>query len=184
MSSASDEYAAFLQVDDERSRPFRARRLELIAREFGEPRHLLLPGGWISSYAFEEARHAYIRGMYVATVLLSQTALEHMLAGLLRLAGMDGRWGFQRLLQLARDKQLITGAEFDLFDRLRLLRNPYVHARPPLAEGTLGRRSLERGGFVEDVELMEEDATLAITAVLRMIRRPPFAVGAETVHSD
>lgn len=184
MSSAPDEYTSFLEADDERSRPFRARRLELIAREFGEPRHLLLPGGWVSSYAFEEARHAYIRGMYVATVLLSQTAIEHMLAGLLRLTGMDGRWGFRRILVLARDERLITDPEFDLFDRLRLLRNPYVHARPPLGEGTLGRRSLERGDLPEDVELMEEDATLAITALLRMIRRPPFALEADTPHPD
>lgn len=176
MSDEPDEFTAFLREDDERSRPFRARRLELIACEFGQPRLLVLPGGPVSSYAFEEARHAYIRGLDVGTVLLSQTVLEHMLAGLLRMAGHDGDWGFVRVLRLARDERLISEAEFELFDRLRELRNPYVHARVPLAPGTLGRRSIERGNFPDDAELMEEDATMAITALLGIVQREPFAV--------
>ena len=169
-----DEYIAFLKEDDDNTRPFRARRLELIVREFGPPRHLLLPGGLMSLHAFEEARHAYVRGMYVATVLLSQTALEHMLGGSLHAAGHNGKWGFRRILEVARVESHISQAEFDLFDRLRRLRNPYVHASLPLDEGTIGHRIVDRANGTDAADLMEEDATLAITSLLQISRRRPF----------
>jgi hypothetical protein len=69
------ELIAWLAEDDEASRPFRARRLKTLLEEFGEPRHLMLPGGLVSSMTFEEARRAYLHGLDVATVLLAQTTL-------------------------------------------------------------------------------------------------------------
>jgi hypothetical protein len=54
-----------------------------------------------------------------------------MLAGLLRVAGRDDleRATFSKLLEAAKEERLISSEELDLFDRLRELRNPYVHAR-------------------------------------------------------
>lgn len=170
-----EEYIAFLEADDEASRPSRAQRLALIVGEFGEARGMLFPGGVVAMTAFEEARHSYVRGLYIATVLLTQTSLEHMLAGLLHISGRDGRWGFAEILGLAKAERLISPEEFDLFDRLRTLRNPYVHAGLPGASGSLAARALEG---VRDDELMEEDATLAITALLRLVGRRPFTLGA------
>jgi HEPN domain-containing protein len=170
-----DEYIAFLEEDDEASRPSRAQRLALIVGEFGEARGLLFPGGVVAMTAFEEARHSYVRGLYMATVLLAQTSLEHMLAGLLHIGGQDGRWGFAEILDLAHADRLISTDERDLFNRLRALRNPYVHARLPGAPGSLAARAVDG---VQDHELMEEDATLAITALLRLVRRRPFTPGA------
>ena len=166
----------WLAEDDEASRPFRARRLKTLLDEFGEPRHLVLPGGLASFMALEEARRAYLHGLDVATVLLAQTTLEHMLGGLLRQLGHDGDWGFSSILNLSRREGLITKAEFDLFDRLRVSRNPYVHAKPPLAEGTLGRRLATADDSPS--ALTEADATLAITTLLRLMQRHPFSPGA------
>lgn len=167
------ELMAWLAEDDDASRPFRARRLKTLLEEFGEPRHLLLPGGLVSSLTFEEARRAYLHGLDVATVLLAQTTLEHMLGGLLRQVGHDGNWGFSEILNRSRREGLITEAEFDLFDRLRVARNPYVHAKPPLAEGTLGRRLATTDD--SPYALTEADATLAITTLLRLVQRHPFS---------
>jgi hypothetical protein len=171
-----DQYLAFLEQDDERSRPDRARRLEIIATEFGPDGGRMFTGGLLAAEAFEEARHSYVRGLNVATVLLVQTTLEHLLAGLLHMSGRDGRWGFAEILQLALDDRLISANERDIFDGLRTLRNPYVHARLPLATG-----SLEAQAMADDTDqygVMDADATLAITTLLRLIRRPPFNPGA------
>jgi hypothetical protein len=94
---------------------------------------------------FDEARRAYLVGLDVATVLLVQTILEHTLGGLLREVGHNGSWGFSEILNLSLGEDFITQAEFDLFDRLRVARNPYVHTKPPLAEGTLGLRLATTG---------------------------------------
>ena len=45
-----------LDEEDVASRPLRLSRLAVIANEYGPPRHLLIPGGFIPIQAFEEAR--------------------------------------------------------------------------------------------------------------------------------
>ena len=80
------EFRAWLAEDDEASREYRCRRLRLLVEEFGGPHTVMLSGGLVSSLAFEEARRAYLQGLDIATVLLAQTTLEHLLGGLLRQA--------------------------------------------------------------------------------------------------
>lgn len=168
------EFVAFLEQGDEESRPGRALRLAALVREFGEPRGILIPGGLVAMMTFEEARRAYLHGLDIATVVLAQTAIEHMLGGMLRQVGHDGDWGFKKILDLGLEERLISPEEFGLFDRLRVLRNPYVHAKPPFAAGTLAERSTDEDG---PYILMEGDATLAISALLRLLRRHPFTPG-------
>lgn len=170
------EYISFLEHDDEVSRPARAQRLAFIVEEFGGPRGVLFPGGLLAITAFEEARHCYVRGLYMGTVLLTQTSLEHMLAGILHMTGQDGKWGFAEILTLGREEGLLSRDEFDLFNRLRRSRNPYVHSALPGATNSLAARAVDRGVDYEHV--LEEDATLAITALLRLIRHAPFSPGA------
>lgn len=95
--------------------------------------------------------------------------------GLLHISGRDGRWGFAEILGLARAERLISPEEFDLFDRLRTLRNPSCMPGTQEPAGPLAARAIDG---VRDDDLMEEDATLAITALLRLVRRRPFTLGA------
>lgn len=171
-----DELIAVLEADEARSRPFRAHRLRLLIEEYGPQGTRIFPGGLVSYVAFEESRQAFLHGLFVSCTIMSQVSLEHMLAGLFRMAGRDDLDGasFGTLLREALNCHYLSIDEFALFDRLRVLRNPYVHSRPPLHRTSVERRALELDVSVDDVVV--EDAELAITALLRLCRRPPFSI--------
>lgn len=171
-----EQLIALLAEDEARSRPFRAERLRLLLDEYGHEGIRLFPGGLISSMAFEEARQAYLHGLFVAYIIMCQVCLEHMLAGLFRQAGRDdlGRATFEALLREACSQRFLSADEFALFDRLRTIRNPYTHPRTPTGKGSIIQRAVDEDEAVEDV--IVEDAELAIRALLRLCRRHPFAL--------
>jgi len=176
-----DEHLIALLADDEaRSRPFRAERLRLLLEEYGLEGIRLFPGGLISAIAFEEARQAYLHGLLIACIIMCQVCLEHMLLGLFRQSGRDNlnRTTFEKLLREARDDQLLSEDEFELFDRLRTIRNPYAHPRTPTGRGSLIRRALDEDTTIEEVFL--EDSKLAIKSLLKLCQRPPFALSDST----
>jgi hypothetical protein len=170
------ELIAWLEEGEAQSRAHRAQRLQLLVTEYGPEGIRLFHGAPISAIAFEEARQAYLHGLFVACTVMCQICLEHMLAGLFRMAGRDDldRATYERLLREARDQSFLSEEEFRLFDRLRSLRNPYAHPRAPAGEGSLLRRMISADTAIEDLAV--EDAQLAITALLRLCRRPPFAL--------
>lgn len=91
---------------------------------------------------------------------------------MLRQAGRDGSWTFGEVLRLARADRLISEAEYEFMERLRSVRNPYVHTRPPLSDGTLMSRVTDDLG---EADLLEEDATEAVIFLLRLTGRYPFS---------
>lgn len=174
--SKIEDLMTWLAADDESSRPARARRLRLLIKEYGPEGHRLLPGGELSLQAFEEARRAYLHGLYFACVILTQACLEHMLAGIFRIAGRDNldKASFERLLKEARQRRYVSPGEFVLFSRLRRVRNPYVHARRPGAPDSPVARAVRSQVPIDEV--LARNATLAITALLHLLRRPPFGL--------
>lgn len=57
---SDEELLEWLKKENEATRPFRVDRLRFLVEEFGEPRHLFLPGGKIPLYAFKEARLCFL----------------------------------------------------------------------------------------------------------------------------
>jgi HEPN domain-containing protein len=168
---------AWLEEDEARSRPCRAERLRLLVEEYGPSDTIrVFHGGPVSAWAFEEARQAYLHGLFLCCTIMCQVCLEHMLAGLFRAAGRDdlGNASFKRLLREAKEERILSLEEFRLFDRLRTLRNPYAHPRDPAGVGSMPWRALESGTVMEDVPV--QDATFAVTALLRLCRRAPFSL--------
>lgn len=174
--SETDDFMSRLEADDERSRPHRAERLRFLFDEYGPQGIRIFHGGPVSEWAFEDCRRAYLHGLFLSCILLAQVCVEHMLAGLFRMAGRDDleRATFERLLKEAQAERFLSDAEFDLFDRLRRLRNPYAHPRAPTSKGAQMRRAIDSDASAESI--LVEDARLAITALLRLCRRPPFAL--------
>ena|SRR5579884_3592076 len=171
-----DELITWLDRDDAESRPHRAQRLRLLMTEYGPTERYLFFVGDISLQVFEEARLAYLNGLFIACVLLCQVCLEHMLAGLFRIAGRDDleRAGFATFLEAARNEGYISTEEFALFDHLREIRNPYTHSRPPGAPGSLRQRAILSN--THPAGLTVQDAEAAIRALLDLFRRAPFTV--------
>jgi len=97
-----------------------------------------------------------------------------MLAGLLRMSGRDGRWGFDQILKMSLEIGTITEDEYASFDGLRGVRNPYAHAREPLAAGSVERRALDAESYVDEV--LERDADDAVMALINLVGRPPFSL--------
>ena len=173
---ARGELISWLERDEAASRPHRADRLRLLLQEYGAGRTGFFYGGEISWWAFEDATQAYLHGLFLACTIMCQVCLEHLLAGVFREAGRDDldRATFETLLRAARNECLISEDEFTVFDRLRMLRNPYTHPRAPTGKGSLTVRAVETDTPPQD--LVVQDAEFAITALLRLCRRPPFAL--------
>lgn len=182
MNDRSDEITESikrLEEDEAGSRPYRARRLQLLLSEYGPEGIRVFYGGHVSAMAFEEARQAYLHGLFLACTIMCQVCLEHMLASLFRMTGRNDleRASFETLLLKARANRILSEEEFSLFDRLRMIRNPYVHPRGPTVPSSITRRAMMTDTPVED--LVADDAEFAIVALLRLCRRPPFALSEE-----
>ena len=171
----NEECTQWLEQEDAASRPTRISRLAFVANEYGPPRHLLIPGGFVPAHAFEEARWCYVNGQFIGCVLLCQVILEHILAGQFYLMGKDriAESGFKNLCTKAEKELFISAEERQLFDSLRVKRNPYVHPRGMDRTDRIERRMmLEESGMDE---ILDKDARLAIGTVFRLLKRYPFA---------
>ncbi len=95
------------------------------------------PAAALAFEYYEEARLCWFHGAFVATIVMSQLALEEMLRSHFRiLKGVKGCFsdgklvdnvGFARLSREARIEGFLSADEAEEFDRLRTSRNPYVH---------------------------------------------------------
>ena len=173
------EYLEWLVAEDEASREARLERLRWLVETFGEPRHLLFRGGPISYRAFEEARLCFLNGQFIATTLLSQVVLEHMLAALFHSAERDDLKGsgFKRLVDEAVKERIITSEEHAAFDRIRQRRNPVVHYRDPMNQESIIYRAIREDTTIRQV--LEDDAKTALSTIFNLLNRYPFAFGTE-----
>jgi hypothetical protein len=97
--------------------------------------------------------------------------IEKELAGYLYLIGMDdaAKIRLEFLLQRALDIGYITEDEFNIFNRIRQIRNSYAHFRIPTHSSDNLMRSLDRS--VAPDELFEQDALDAMEALVGFLRR-------------
>ena len=171
-----DQCIQWLERDDTKSRPYRATRLQLLLKEYGlEDGFHIFYGRIVSTWAFAEARLAYLNGLFIACIILCQICLEHTLAGLLHMEGKGEAQNmpYSALLREARDHHYISDDEFSLFDQLRMDRNPYAHFRAPTDDHDISNRAISFDVPMDD--LVVKDAEHSIVALLNLFQRYPFA---------
>ena len=168
----SDEYFYRHITEDERSTvQYRVERCKFIWEEFGPPADMLLIGGIPSMFALDELKRSYAYGNFMATVLLAQSFIEHLLGGSYCMAGRDdiATKGFAGLVNAALEDGQITTELAEKLHRLRKMRNPYMHHT-----GGIGKRSymgrLVEPEFIAPEDLVVEDAKFAIRAVVDYLR--------------
>jgi hypothetical protein len=170
---------------DAETREDRAGRLAWLERH-GQPADgRLLPGGFAAATAFWETGACFVAGQYLATVLLSQACLEHLLAGALSAYAGDEsghKLSAQKLFERALEAGLLTETEFDLFDRLRQSRNPHAHPRAIDDPRGLMRRAIDTQVSPDEIYL--QDAKAAIEALKDLLDRRPFALGPHVRFTD
>lgn len=172
----TDEADLEAWLRDDATQPERVERLRLVIEEAGPPVDRLFHGGPISYWAYEEARRAYVYGLDLAAVVMAQVCVEHLLLGLFKMSGRDDldRVPFERLLQEARAERLLSDEEYHLFERVRKIRNPVAHPRSVTHEDSVFMRAVR--SEQDYIEVLQQDARDAVTAILRLCRRRPFAL--------
>ncbi len=164
-----------VESEDQRTRTFRAQRLQELL-DLGLAKYVRPIGGtWEATFAFQEAVDSYVNGTFMGCILLSQACLEQMLSAHLVSNGEKGLSGkrFDVILKRALERKNITKDEFDLFVDLKTRRNPYTHYRPPSDKDKLVQRAVASDETI--MGLIYQDARKAIRSLVQMCRRTPFA---------
>lgn len=165
-----EELITWLTTDEAASRERRAFRLSHLLDVVQLPENGICLQGETSLQAFEEARLAYVHGLYLATVLLSLTCIEWEIAGRLYAAGWEEakEARFKDLLLEARKKGMISDQELNAFHRLRRVRNSQSHFQPPGASSSMLKRTLDQNMLTNEV--FKKDAERAIKALGRFFK--------------
>ena len=119
-------------------------------------------GGHAAYHAWLEARSSFVHGNYVATILLCQGLVEHLLAAYLH-AGL--------LVDDIPDRIQFA----DTLRRMMALRNPLSHFRHVDDGSNLDRRCIDESKSADD--LLRHDAIFSIGLAVRMLSRPAFRLG-------
>ncbi len=136
-------------------------------------------GGHAAYHAWVEARSSFVHGNYVATILLRQGLVEHLLAAYLH-AGLlvdaiPDRIQFADTLRRCRDREVISDDDVTDLRRMMALRKPLSHFRHVDDGSNLDRRSIDESRSVDD--LLRHDAIFSIGLAVRMLPRPAFRLG-------
>lgn len=173
----------WLQNEDEISRESKAKRLQHLAKEFGNANGWQgFYGGILTKDFFEEARWCYANGQFIACVVLCQCFLEQSLQSLLSAGApnysVNYKWlekaGFFQLMEKAYEENIIARNEYKDFNLIRKMRIQYVHPKPVFSNKTFDRRVIEENKSHWD--LYEKDAKQAINIVSKLIQRSPFRI--------
>ncbi len=135
-------YEAALQKADTVTLPERAVRARWLAKIV--PRHSYFMMPLETYYILREAKSSFIQGSYVATLVLATSFVEHWLTSHLTARGhaKEASRGLSACIQVARNAELVDRVILDKVDRLRLLRNPFVHLKNVDHEYRIDHRSI------------------------------------------
>ncbi|AMQ41785.1 hypothetical protein AMS64_04980 [Aeromonas veronii] len=152
----------FLQ-DEKDSREDRLGRLRELNTLFGPQGDQLLEGGYQSLLALHEVANSYVSGNFMAVVLLSQAFIEHSLSGRFVMMGQDelAQSSFKKIIDAAKDQSIVTPDLHKKLDSLRRIRNPYVHAKVGLKDGSLQKKMMDKQVY-DPVEMARLDAFEAL----------------------
>ena len=129
------------------------------------------PGGLLAKSLFEEARYCFVYAQFMATILLNLAYIERTLTALFYGAGRNDlqRASLSTLLEEAHALGLIGDDEHENLERIRKTRNDYAHFRRPGRKDSLEARAILENAAPYDV--VEQDATAAMTAVLKLVAK-------------
>jgi hypothetical protein len=156
-------YEATLEKADKRMLSERAARARWLAEIIPKRTYFGMPTE--TFYILDETTSSFIYENYVAVILLATSFVEHWFAAHLSARGYEKEAprGLSASIQTARRQNLVETLILDKADRLRLIRNPFVHLKPFEHEHNLGRRSLRLGAHPKAI--LEQDAKDAIIAL-------------------
>ena len=161
-----DKYERMLAKSDKETFAHRVERLKFVDGIIGD---IGMLGSMETVFIFREAGWAYINGAFISTIMLSQAFIERRLHDLMIEKGFEGEanHGAQSIIKFCRKHQLVTDFLLDKFDRLRQIRNPFVHVKPPDHPFSLDQRMFTEKTQPND--LIESDAKEALSLMYTLL---------------
>jgi hypothetical protein len=156
-------YEAALEGGDRATLPTRAERVRWL--EAVVPRRYGFAMPLETFYVFEEAKASFVYGQFVATVLLAASFAEHWLTASLSSRGFtkDASRGLAASVACARSNRLINEKLLEKVDRLRLIRNPFVHLKSFEHKHGISQRFFRQR--LHPKQVLEQDAKDALVAM-------------------
>lgn len=156
-------YEATLEKADKRMLSERAARARWLAEVIPKRTYFGMPIE--TFYVLDETTSSFIYGNYVAVIVLATSFVEHWFTAQLSERGYqkEAARGLSASIKTARSQNIVDVIILDKADRLRLIRNPFVHLKPFENEHNLGSRSLRLGAHPKTI--LEQDAKDAIIAL-------------------
>ncbi|MGZ9983155.1 hypothetical protein [Bordetella bronchiseptica] len=153
---------------DEFSRDIRADRIEWLAQHSSRPGGVM--GDMAALHMMEEARHCFISGYFIGTILLATSFIEQTLSEeLAGVASEKERKTLATMIKAGRRYLSMADDLLDRTDRLRELRNPFSHRKADDHPHALGTRFLATKAH--PASILEADAKLAMTVMYEWFRR-------------
>ena len=163
--------------DDLQGRVSRVRFLMDVGATLGSQGTMIF-GGIPAAIAYGEARSSFANGNFLATIVLCQSLVEHLLAAFLHSAllhSVPQKIQFRDTLKTCKDHGLLTDRDIADLTRLSELRNPVTHFRHLEETSHLMRRAVNTGEHFNT--LLEGDAHFAIALSVRILAKAPFRLG-------
>jgi len=157
------QYEAALERADKRQNASRAARARWLKRTIPKNVSYVLPVE--TALVFEEAKSCFVYGHFVAAIILAASFIEHWMTSNLQQSGhhKEASRGLAAAIRFARRTHLLDPIVLDQADRLRLIRNPFVHLKEFDHEHTITQRA---GRYRTDPwTLSERDAQEALIAM-------------------
>jgi hypothetical protein len=157
-------YEAALERGERKTLPVRAARVRWLSEIIPKNRMFGMP--LETSLVFEEAKASFVYENFVAAIVLAASFIEHWFIASLSNRGYEreASHGLAAAIKCARVRGLVDPVILDKADRLRLIRNPFVHLKEYDHQHTIGQRMAKTRTY--DIRaLLESDAKEALIAM-------------------
>jgi hypothetical protein len=157
-------YEAALERGERKTLPERAARVRWLSDII--PKDRMFGMALETGLVFEEAKASFVYGNFVAAIVLAASFVEHWFIASLGDRGYEkeASQGLAAAINCARNNNLVDRVILDKADRLRLIRNPFVHLKSFDHQHTVGQRMYQARSF-SVVTLLEADAKEALIAM-------------------
>lgn len=145
----------------------RKSRMEWLASKTSSEHYRQIPGGDTNAYLLNEAKHCFVYGYFVATVLVGFAFIESRFSAIFRMLNhKKSEKGIYGLIRKAHSCGMISNSEMGELDKVRRRRNSYAHHRGPKDAESMSSRIRSENKHLYDVAY--EDAKTLLDVMFRI----------------
>lgn len=169
MPNSTSDAEDWITGEDTSCFPHRAARLQWLVEMTPASSIWLFPGGSLAKRLFEESRYCFVYGQNISSATLGFAYIERTIAAMFYGSGRNDlqRATSEKLVSEAVKANWIDSADEVLLAKIRKIRNPLMHFRPPLHEDLPQTRAFKEE--LSEDEILEQDAKKVLEAMFRLV---------------